>query len=108
MPARFVVGAVGLADGEHMYQSCPGERLLIGSESQSLCVRNGSTLADRRPGFLALEPPFRIIKIEGGVNLVSDTKTWPKQARLLADGKIKEFEEYVKVLVNSRDPDSKS
>jgi len=51
---------------------------------------------------------YRIVKIEGGVNLVSDTKTWPKQARLLADGKIKEFEEYVKYLVSSRDPNSKS
>ncbi len=51
---------------------------------------------------------YRMVKIEGGVNLVGDTKTWPKQARLLADGKIQEFEEYVKYLVNSRDTDSKS
>ncbi|MBL8154601.1 MAG: hypothetical protein JNM70_10490 [Anaerolineae bacterium] len=45
-----------------------------------------------------------IVKVRGGVNLVNDAKSWPKQARLLADGKIKEFEEYTRLLINSRDP----
>lgn len=49
----------------------------------------------------------RIVKHEGGVNLVNDTRTWPKQARLLAEGKRQEFEEYIRHLVNSRDPDDK-
>ncbi len=48
----------------------------------------------------------RVVK-EGGVNLINDATTWPKQAQLLADGKMKEFEEYVRVLVNSRDPNQK-
>lgn len=48
-----------------------------------------------------------IVKVRGGVNLVNDAKSWPKQARLLADGKMKEFEEYTRYLINSRDPDEK-
>jgi predicted flap endonuclease-1-like 5' DNA nuclease len=48
-----------------------------------------------------------IVKVRGGVNLVNDAKSWPKQARLLADGKMKEFEEYTRYLINSRDPDKK-
>lgn len=56
---------------------------------------------------LSPEDLHRIVKIEGGVNLVNDPKTWPKQAKLLAEGKRQEFEEYVKHLVNSRDPGDK-
>jgi predicted flap endonuclease-1-like 5' DNA nuclease len=48
-----------------------------------------------------------IIRVRGGVNLVNDAKSWPKQARLLADGKIKEFEEYTRQLISSRDPNQK-
>lgn len=53
---------------------------------------------------LSPEDLYRIVKIEGRVNLVNDPKTWPKQAKLLAEGKKEEFEEYIKQLVNSRDP----
>lgn len=48
-----------------------------------------------------------IVRVRGGVNLVNDAKSWPKQARLLADGKLKEFEEYTRQLINSRDPNEK-
>lgn len=48
-----------------------------------------------------------IVKVRGGVNLVNDAKSWPKQARLLADGKLKEFEEYTRQLIGSRDPNEK-
>ena len=61
----------------------------------------------RQVADLSAEDLYRIVKIEGGVNLVNDTKSWPKQAKLLAEGKRQEFEEYVKYLVNSRDPGTK-
>ncbi|MCA9334470.1 MAG: helix-hairpin-helix domain-containing protein [Anaerolineae bacterium] len=61
-----------------------------------------SQLAELSPDEL-----LRIVKVEGGVNLVNDPKTWPKQAQLLAEGKREEFEEYVKYLVSSRDPNGK-
>ena len=79
----------------------------IGPKSKEALYKAGITSFEQIAN-LSPDDLYRIIKIEGGVNLVSDTKTWPKQARLLADGKIKEFEEYVKVLVNSRDPNNKS
>jgi predicted flap endonuclease-1-like 5' DNA nuclease len=79
----------------------------IGPKSKEALYKAGVTSFEQIAN-LTPDDLHRIIKIEGGVNLVSDTKTWPKQARLLADGKMKDFEEYVKYLVNSRDPNSKS
>lgn len=79
----------------------------IGPKSKDALNKAGITSFEQIAN-LTPDDLYRIIKIEGGVNLVSDTKTWPKQARLLADGKIKEFEEYVKYLVGSRDPKNKS
>ncbi|MBI1279079.1 MAG: hypothetical protein GC179_13205 [Anaerolineaceae bacterium] len=79
----------------------------IGPKSKEALYKGGITSFEQIANLTA-DDLYRIVKIEGGVNLVSDTKTWPKQARLLADGKIKEFEEYVKYLVSSRDPNSKS
>ncbi len=78
----------------------------IGPKSKEALYKGGITSFEQIAN-LSPDDLYRIIKIEGGVNLVSDTKTWPKQARLLADGKVKEFEEYVKYLVSSRDPNSK-
>ena len=79
----------------------------IGPKSKEALYKGGITSFEQIAN-LTPDDLYRIVKIEGGVNLVNDTKTWPKQARLLADGKTKEFEEYVKYLVNSRDPNSKS
>ena len=74
----------------------------IGPKSKEALNKGGITTFEQIAN-LTPDDLYRIVKIEGGVNLVNDTKTWPKQARLLADGKMKEFEEYVKYLVNSRD-----
>lgn len=79
----------------------------IGPKSKEALYKGGITSFEQIAN-LTPDDLYRIVKIEGGVNLVSDTKTWPKQARLLADGKVKEFEEYVKYLVNSRDTGNKS
>jgi predicted flap endonuclease-1-like 5' DNA nuclease len=79
----------------------------IGPKSKEALYKSGITSFEQIAN-LTPDDLYRIIKIEGGVNLVSDTKTWPKQARLLADGKVKEFEEYVKYLVSSRDSNNKS
>ncbi len=79
----------------------------IGPKSKEALNKAGVTSFEQIAN-LTPDDLYRMVKIEGGVNLVGDTKTWPKQARLLADGKIQEFEEYVKYLVNSRDTDSKS
>jgi len=78
----------------------------IGPKSKDALYKGGITSFEQIAN-LTPDDLYRIVKIEGGVNLVNDTKTWPKQARLLADGKVKEFEEYVKYLVNSRDVDAK-
>lgn len=78
----------------------------IGPKSKDALYKGGITSFEQIAN-LTPDDLYRIVKIEGGVNLVNDTKTWPKQARLLADGKVKEFEEYVKYLVNSRDADAK-
>ncbi len=77
----------------------------IGPKSKEALYKGGITSFEQIAN-LTPDDLYRIVKIEGGVNLVSDPKTWPKQARLLADGKIREFEEYVKYLVNSRDTKS--
>lgn len=79
----------------------------IGPKSKEALHKAGITTFEQVAN-LTPDDLYRIIKIEGGVNLVNDTKTWPKQARLLADGKVKEFEEYVKYLVNSRDLNAKN
>lgn len=79
----------------------------IGPKSKDVLNKAGITSFEQIAN-LTPDDLYRIIKVEGGVNLVGDTKTWPKQARLLADGKMKEFEEYVKYLVNSRDLNNKS
>ncbi len=78
----------------------------IGPKSKEALYKGGITTFEQIAN-LTPDDLYRIVKIEGGVNLVNDTKTWPKQARLLADGKVKEFEEYVKYLVNSRDTNTK-
>ena len=78
----------------------------IGPKSKEALYKGGITTFEQIAN-LSPDDLYRIVKIEGGVNLVNDTKTWPKQARLLADGKMKEFEEYVKYLVNSRDNSTK-
>lgn len=78
----------------------------IGPKSKEALHKGGITSFEQIAN-LSPDDLYRIVKIEGGVNLVNDPKTWPKQARLLADGKMKEFEEYVKVLVNSRDLNTK-
>jgi predicted flap endonuclease-1-like 5' DNA nuclease len=78
----------------------------IGPKSKEALYKGGITTFEQIAN-LSPDDLYRIVKIEGGVNLVNDTKTWPKQARLLADGKVKEFEEYVKYLVNSRDGNAK-
>ena len=78
----------------------------IGPKSKEALYKGGITTFEQIAN-LSPDDLYRIVKIEGGVNLVNDTKTWPKQARLLADGKVKEFEEYVKYLVNSRDTNAK-
>jgi predicted flap endonuclease-1-like 5' DNA nuclease len=74
----------------------------IGPKSKEALYKGGITSFEQIAN-LTPDDLYRIVKIEGGVNLINDTKTWPKQARLLADGKMKEFEEYVKYLVNARD-----
>ncbi|MCA0456583.1 MAG: hypothetical protein LCI00_21600 [Chloroflexi bacterium] len=79
----------------------------IGPKSKEALNKAGITSFEQIAN-LSPDDLYRIVKIEGGVNLVGDAKTWPKQARLLADGKMKEFEEYVKYLVNSRDLNTKS
>ncbi len=79
----------------------------IGPKSKEALYKGGITTFEQIAN-LTPDDLYRIVKIEGGVNLVNDTRTWPKQARLLADGKVKEFEEYVKYLVNSRDTNTKS
>jgi predicted flap endonuclease-1-like 5' DNA nuclease len=78
----------------------------IGPKSKEALYKGGITSFEQIAN-LTPDDLYRIVKIEGGVNLVNDTKTWPKQARLLADGKMKEFEEYVKYLVNARDTGTK-
>nr|MBA3873031.1 hypothetical protein [Anaerolineae bacterium] len=78
----------------------------IGPKSKEALYKGGITTFEQIAN-LSPDDLYRIVKIEGGVNLVNDTKTWPKQARLLADGKMKEFEEYVKYLVNSRGENTK-
>jgi predicted flap endonuclease-1-like 5' DNA nuclease len=79
----------------------------IGPKTKEALYKGGITSFEQIAN-LTPDDLYRIVKIEGGVNLVGDTKTWPKQARLLADGKTKEFEEYVKYLVSSRDLNNKS
>ncbi len=78
----------------------------IGPKSKEALINAGITSFEQMAN-LTPDDLYRIVKIEGGVNLVNDTKSWPKQARLLADGKMQEFEEYVKYLVNSRDTGTK-
>jgi predicted flap endonuclease-1-like 5' DNA nuclease len=78
----------------------------IGPKSQEALFKAGITtfqqVADMSPKDLE-----RIVKTEGGVNLVNDPSTWPQQAKLLAEGRRQEFDELVKRLVNSRDKGKK-
>lgn len=77
----------------------------IGPKSAEALYKAGITTF-KQVAEMSGEALTRVVK-EGGVNLVNDASTWPKQAQLLAEGKTKEFEDYVKYLVNSRDPDRK-
>jgi predicted flap endonuclease-1-like 5' DNA nuclease len=77
----------------------------IGPKSAEALYKAGITTFQQVADMSAAELT-RIVK-EGGVNLVNDAKTWPEQARLLAEGKTKEFEDYVTRLVNLRDPKDK-
>jgi predicted flap endonuclease-1-like 5' DNA nuclease len=78
----------------------------IGPKSQEALFKAGITtfkqVAEMSPKDLE-----RIVKTEGGVNLVNDPATWPQQAKLLAEGRRQEFDELVKRLVNSRDKGKK-
>lgn len=52
------------------------------------------------------EDLFRIVKEEGGVNIVAgQTNTWPKQAQLLVDGDLEAFKAYTDRLVGGREPE---
>lgn len=77
----------------------------IGPKSAEALYKAGITTF-KQVAAMSGEELTRVVK-QGGVNLVNDASSWPKQAQLLADGKTKEFEEYVRVLVNSRDPNQK-
>jgi predicted flap endonuclease-1-like 5' DNA nuclease len=48
---------------------------------------------------------LRIVK-DAGVRIVGDPGTWPKQAKLLADGDLQGFQSYVKSLVGGREPNN--
>ncbi len=47
----------------------------------------------------------RIVKVEAGVRIVGDAKTWPKQAQFLVDGDLEGFEAYKDRLVGGREPE---
>jgi large subunit ribosomal protein L20 len=47
----------------------------------------------------------RIVKVEGGVRIVGDAKTWPKQAQFLVDGDEEGFKAYKDRLVGGREPE---
>jgi predicted flap endonuclease-1-like 5' DNA nuclease len=48
---------------------------------------------------------IRIVKVEAGVRIVGDARTWPKQAQFLVDGDMKGFEAYKNRLVGGREPE---
>lgn len=47
----------------------------------------------------------RIVKVEAGVRIVGDAKTWPKQAQYIVDGDMEGFEAYKNRLVGGREPE---
>ncbi|MCA9910683.1 MAG: TfoX/Sxy family DNA transformation protein, partial [Anaerolineae bacterium] len=47
---------------------------------------------------------YRIVKVEGKVNIVGDAATWPKQAKLLAEGDEDGLKAYQDRLVGGREP----
>lgn len=102
---------VKVAVAEPAAQAAPTKRddLLIiegiGPKSAEALYRAGITTF-QQVAAMSGDELTRMVK-QGGVNLVNDASSWPKQAQLLADGKTKEFEEYIKHLVSSRDPNQK-
>lgn len=49
------------------------------------------------------EDLYRIVKVEGKVNIVGDAATWPKQAQFLADGDLDGLKAYQDTLVGGRE-----
>lgn len=52
------------------------------------------------------EDLIRIVKVEGGVQIVGDTATWPKQAQYLVDGDAEGLKTYQDRLVGGREPEA--
>jgi large subunit ribosomal protein L27 len=49
---------------------------------------------------------YRIVKVEGGVQIVGDADTWPKQAQFLVDGDAEGLKAYQERLVGGREPEA--
>ncbi|MBE0689060.1 MAG: 50S ribosomal protein L27 [Anaerolineae bacterium] len=53
---------------------------------------------------MSADDVYRIVKVEGKVNIVGDAATWPKQAKLLAAGDEEGLKAYQDRLVGGREP----
>ncbi|MCC6612795.1 MAG: 50S ribosomal protein L27 [Anaerolineae bacterium] len=53
---------------------------------------------------LSADELYQIVKVEGKVNIVGDAATWPKQAKMLAEGDEEGLKAYQDHLVGGREP----